>query len=46
MDSLISERNELNSRYKEIKAGIEETELAKQSIEEYLNGQNKDEIGL
>lgn len=44
IDLLISERNELNSRYKEVKAGIEETELAKQSVEEYLSGQNRDEI--
>ncbi|WP_419023666.1 hypothetical protein, partial [Holdemanella sp.] len=46
IELLISERNELNSRYKEIKAGIEETELAKQSVEEYLSGQNRNEIGL
>ena len=41
MKTLISERDKLNSEYKETKNDIEKMEIAKQSIDEYLTTQDR-----
>ena len=44
--ALISERDTLNQRYKEIKKDIEKMEIAKQSIDEYLDTPKQNEHNL
>ena len=46
MKSLISERDQLNNKYKETKSDIEKMEIAKQSIDEYLNTQERNGLDL
>lgn len=41
MKTLISERDKLNSEYKDTKNDIEKMEIAKQSIDEYLTTQDR-----
>ena len=44
--ALISERDQLNIKYKEIKSDIGNMEIAKQSIDEYLNTQRHKEVDI
>jgi len=46
MKALISERNQLNNKYKETKSDIEKMEIAKQSIDEYLSTQDRSGLDL
>ena len=46
MKELIGKRDQLNQQYKEIKKEIEELEVAKQSVDEYLDTQRKNELDL
>ena len=46
MKSLISERDQLNERYKGLKSEIEEMEIAKKSIDEYLDTQDRSGLDL